>query len=284
MNPIPFLRASCPILRGAGKAKSSRRGAEIAENCNYDFEPPGRQGVRRRILNTQRRSAPYSIVWRRNPNPVFSALSVCLRFISVNADGVACLAYTPAAMDAGTPDEELMLRFSGGDASAFDALYSRHRGGVFRYLLRQCGNRAAAEELFQDIWMNLVQARSRYKVEAKFSTYLYTLAHNRLMDHFRRRKGVDLVSLDQDEDDPPQMPGSATLQPERAAESREQAARLLSLVDALPAAQREAFLLQEEGGLSLEEIAQVTGSNREAVKSRLRYALGKLRDGMKDYL
>jgi RNA polymerase sigma-70 factor (ECF subfamily) len=104
------------------------------------------------------------------------------------------------------------------------------------------------------------------------------------MDHFRRRKGVDLVSLDQDEDDPPELPASATLQPERAAESREQAARLLSLVDALPAAQREAFLLQEEGGLSLEEIAQVTGSNREAVKSRLRYALSKLRDGMKDYL
>jgi RNA polymerase sigma-70 factor (ECF subfamily) len=224
------------------------------------------------------------VFWRRNPDPVFSALSSCLRFISVNADGVARLAYTPAAMDAGTPDEELMQRFSGGDASAFDALYSRHRGGVFRYLLRQCGNRAAAEELFQDIWMNLVQARSRYKVEAKFSTYLYTLAHNRLMDHFRRRKGVDLVSLDQDEDDPLELPASATLQPERAAESREQAARLLSLVDALPAAQREAFLLQEEGGLSLEEIAQVTGSNREAVKSRLRYALNKLRDGMKDYL
>jgi RNA polymerase sigma-70 factor, ECF subfamily len=187
-------------------------------------------------------------------------------------------------MDAGTPDEELMLRFGGGDASAFDALYSRHRSAVFRYLLRQCGNRAAAEELFQDIWMNLVQARGRYKVEAKFSTYLYTLAHNRLMDHFRRRKGVALVSLDQDEDDPLELPASATLQPERAAESREQAARLLALVDALPAAQREAFLLQEEGGLSLEEIAQVTGSNREAVKSRLRYALNKLRDGMKDYL
>jgi RNA polymerase sigma-70 factor (ECF subfamily) len=188
-------------------------------------------------------------------------------------------------MDAAPPDEELMLRFSGGgDAAAFDALYARHRGGVFRYLLRQCGDRAAAEELFQDIWMNLVQARSRYRVEAKFTTYLYTLAHHRLMDHFRRRKGQELVSLDQDEDDPPELPASATLQPERMAESREQAARLLSLVEALPAVQREAFLLQQEGDLSLEQIADVTGSNREAVKSRLRYALSKLRDGMKDYL
>jgi RNA polymerase sigma-70 factor (ECF subfamily) len=187
-------------------------------------------------------------------------------------------------MDGGLPDEELMLRFGGGDAAAFDVLYERHRGGVFRYLLRQCGNRASAEELFQDIWMNLVQARSRYRVEAKFSTYLYTLAHNRLMDHFRRHKGLELVSLDQDEDDPLDLPASATVQPERAAESREQAARLLALVEALPAAQREAFLLHEEGGLSLEEIAGVTDSNREAVKSRLRYALAKLRDGMKDYL
>jgi RNA polymerase sigma-70 factor (ECF subfamily) len=195
-----------------------------------------------------------------------------------------CLAYTPAAMDGGLPDEELMLRFGGGDAAAFDVLYERHRGGVFRYLLRQCGNRASAEELFQDIWMNLVQARSRYRVEAKFSTYLYTLAHHRLMDHFRRHKGLELVSLDQDEDDPLDLPASATVQPERAAESREQAARLLALVEALPAVQREAFLLHEEGGLSLEEIARVTDSNREAVKSRLRYALAKLRDGMKDYL
>jgi RNA polymerase sigma-70 factor (ECF subfamily) len=187
-------------------------------------------------------------------------------------------------MDGGLPDEELMLRFAGGEAAAFDVLYERHRGGVFRYLLRQCGNRASAEELFQDIWMNLVQARGRYRVEAKFSTYLYTLAHNRLMDHFRRHKGLELVSLDQDEDDPLDLPASATVQPERAAESREQAARLLALVEALPAAQREAFLLHEEGGLSLEQIAGVTDSNREAVKSRLRYALSKLRDGMKDYL
>jgi len=177
-----------------------------------------------------------------------------------------------------------MLRFSGGDPAAFDALYARHRGGVFRYLLRQCANRAVAEELFQDVWMNLAQTRSRYRVQAKFSTYLYTLAHNRLIDHFRRHKGLQLVSLDQEEDDPIQLQASATLQPDRLAQSREQASRLLRLVAALPDAQREAFVLHEEGGLSLDEIVEVAGSNREAVKSRLRYALAKLRDGMKDYL
>jgi RNA polymerase sigma-70 factor (ECF subfamily) len=193
-------------------------------------------------------------------------------------------AYTPAAMEARPSDEDLMLRFSGGDAAAFDALYARHRGGVFRYLLRQCRSQAAAEELFQDIWMNLVQARTRYRVEAKFSTYLYTLAHNRLMDHFRRGKGVELVSLDQDEGDALEIPSSPAAQPERAAQSRQQARLLLELVAALPAAQREVFLMYEEGGLSLEQIAAATGANREAVKSRLRYALAKLRDGMKDDL
>jgi RNA polymerase sigma-70 factor (ECF subfamily) len=187
-------------------------------------------------------------------------------------------------MDAQLSDEELMLRFGAGDAAAFDPLYARHRGGVFRYLVRQCGSRSQAEELFQDVWMNLVQARGRYRAEAKFSTYLYTLAHNRLMDYFRRQRRPAPVSVDQEEDDPPVLPAPPTVEPERVAQSRQQAARLLALLDALPDAQREAFLLHEEGGLSLDEIAEITGANREAVKSRLRYALAKLRDGMKEYL
>src|SRR5690348_12191710 len=155
-------------------------------------------------------------------------------------------------------DEELMLRYGGGDAAAFDVLYARHRGGVFRYLLRQCGSRAAAEELVQDIWLNLIQARGRYRVEAKFTTWLYTLAHHRLVDHFRRHNGPQLVSIDEDADeDPIELPAHATVQPERQAQAREQASALLRLVEALPAAQREAFLLYEEGGLSLEQIAEV---------------------------
>jgi RNA polymerase sigma-70 factor (ECF subfamily) len=189
-------------------------------------------------------------------------------------------------MEADDTDEALMLRYARGDAAAFDVLYARHRGGVFRYLLRQLHNdRALAEELFQDLWMSLVGARSRYTVEAKFTTWLYTMAHNRLIDHFRRRRPLETVSVHADgDDDPPELPAPATVQPERAAEAREQAMRLLVLVQALPSAQREAFLLQQEGGLSLEEIAEITGSDRETVKSRLRYAMDKLRRGMGDLL
>ena len=196
-------------------------------------------------------------------------------------------AYTATVMEAEDTDEALMLRYAQGDAAAFDALYARHRGGSYRYLLRHLGHdRALAEELFQDVWTNLIAARERYKVEAKFTTWLYTLAHNRLVDHYRRQRPVELVTLhaEDEDDDPPDFPAPATVQPERMAQARQGAARLLALVEALPPAQREAFLLHEEGDLSVDEIAQVTGTDREAIKSRLRYALNKLRRGMEDLL
>jgi RNA polymerase sigma-70 factor (ECF subfamily) len=189
-------------------------------------------------------------------------------------------------MEADDSDEALMLRYAQGDAGAFDPLYARHRGGTFRYLLRRLGNnRALAEELFQDVWTNLIAARERYKVEAKFATWLYTLAHNRLVDHYRRHRTLDVIALGAaEDDDPPEIPAPGTVQPERQVEARQGAARLLALVEGLPPAQREAFLLHEEGGLSVDEIAQVIGADREAVKSRLRYALAKLRSGMEDLL
>jgi RNA polymerase sigma-70 factor (ECF subfamily) len=190
-------------------------------------------------------------------------------------------------MESGDSDEALMLRYAQGDAGAFDLLYARHRGGVYRYLLRHVGsNRGLAEELFQDVWMNLVGARVRYRVEARFTTWLYTLAHNRLVDHYRRHRPLEFASLDVDEEDedPPEIMAPSTTQPEHAAHGREIARRLLLLVEKLPVAQREAFLLHEEAGLSVDEIAGITGTDREAIKSRLRYAMNKLRRGMGDFL
>lgn len=180
-------------------------------------------------------------------------------------------------------DEALMLAYRDGDAAAFDALYARHRGGTYRYLLRQCRNAALAEEMFQDVWMNLIRARAAYTVQARFTTWLYRIAHNRLMDHFRRHDH-DAVSLDDDnavQVDEPVAPRSAD--PAVDAEARAQAAQLLALLGRLPAEQREAFVLQQEGGMSVEEIAETTGVNRETAKSRLRYALAKLREGMQSW-
>ena len=183
-------------------------------------------------------------------------------------------------------DEALMLRFQAGDAAAFDTLYARHRGGLFRFILRQCRTRATAEELFQDVWMNLIQAKDRYRVEAQFRTYLYTLAHNRVIDFFRSHSRSEAILFDSDDeaDATQSIPGSRVEEPQVQALAREQGAAILRLLDGLPAPQREAFLLHEEAGLSVEEIAAATGVTFEAAKSRLRYAVAKLREGLREYV
>lgn len=185
--------------------------------------------------------------------------------------------------DEAARDEDLMLAYRDGNAGAFDQLYRRHKGPLYRYLLRQCRDAAAAEELFQDVWLNLVRARAGYTVTARFSTYLYRLAHNRLIDHYRRRVPAALVSFD-DEDAAPEVPAGREVEPHVAYEARAQAARVLQVLEALPAAQREAFVLQQEAGLSIEEIAEATGVVRETAKSRLRYAMAKLREGLSEWL
>jgi len=180
------------------------------------------------------------------------------------------------------PDEDLMLAYAAGDVTAFDYLYARHRGGLFRFISRQCSDRAVAEELYQEVWSGLIKARQKYRPEARFATWLYTLAHHRLVDWYRRNSKVVWTSFGGDEDDPDQdeSPALRVAQPEVQAESRELAAKLLQLLDQLPPPQREAFLMHEEGGLSVEEIATAAGIPVEAAKSRLRYAVAKLRLGL----
>ena len=185
--------------------------------------------------------------------------------------------------DAAASDEQLMTAYRDGDAGAFDALYRRHKGGVYRYMLRQCRDRAVADELFQDVWMNLVRARQSYTVQAKFTTYIYKLAHNRLIDHYRKHGQAAMVSMDDDSDEAPVVaePVAALRdEPERHLDIKQQAAQLLVLLGALPEVQREAFVMQYEGGMSVEEIADATGVTRETAKSRLRYALAKIREGL----
>ena len=176
--------------------------------------------------------------------------------------------------------ESLMLRYQAGDAGAFDLLYVRHRGPLFRFMQRQCRNRGECEELFQEVWINVIQAREHYRIEAGFSTWLYTLAHHRLMDYFRRHRLVDAASMSITDENESTLPASRITEPEVIAESQQQGAAILRLLNALPAPQREAFLLYEEGGLSIDDIAAATGVSFEAAKSRLRYAIAKLREGL----
>lgn len=182
-------------------------------------------------------------------------------------------------MEAG--DEQFMLAYREGDAGAFEQLYRRHKGGLYRFVLRSVRDRATAEELYQEIWMRVIEARGRYERQAKFTTWLYTIAHNRMVDHWRKR-GLTLVSLDQEESDAAEPAAGAGYEPHRALEAKQTLARFARALQALPPAQREAFLLHEEAGMNVAEIAQATGAGEEAAKSRLRYALSKLREAVAD--
>jgi RNA polymerase sigma-70 factor (ECF subfamily) len=171
------------------------------------------------------------------------------------------------------PDEQLMLAYRDGNAGAFETLYARHRARLYRFVLRSVKSRPVGEELFQEIWLRVIEARGRYTPQARFTTWLYTIAHNHLVDHWRKR-GLTLVALEADET------AGASPDPADQAQARQSLERFAAALQALPPLQREAFLLHEEGELSVAEIAKATGTNEEAAKSRLRYAMAKLKAAM----
>jgi len=181
---------------------------------------------------------------------------------------------TLAAMSTDSADEDLMLAYGRGDAAAFDVLYERHRGPLFRFLLRGISNRATAEECFQEVWGRVIGARERYRPEAKFTTWLYQIANNLLIDQYRRAR--------------PETDGEAAeaifersesdeAQPEQALSDFEQRRRFQLVLEELPDEQRIAIQLRLEQELSLEEIGRITEAGRETVKSRIRYALARIR-------
>ncbi len=186
-------------------------------------------------------------------------------------------------MGKGIGDEDLMMSYQAGDAASFETLYQRHKGALYRYILRQCKNESVAEELYQDVWMNLIKARERYEVKAKFTTWLYQMAHNRVIDHYRRQKNAPGSNSGDNEIDADQTPARLQDQPEHKVEIKTKMDRLLKLIDELPEEQKQAFLLREEAGMGINEIAQTTGVNPETAKSRLRYAVKKLRQGLREH-
>ncbi len=175
-------------------------------------------------------------------------------------------------MDNAPDDSALMLRYCDGDVEAFEVLYRRHNDAVYRYLLRLCQHRDSAEDIFQEAWSKIVRARGSYRPTAKFTTFLYRVAHNCFIDHVRRNKRhTQIADVEPDtQPDPADLPETET---ERSLARR----RLEAALKDLPEEQRDVFLLREEAGLSLDQIAAVTDTNRETAKSRLRYAVAKLR-------
>lgn len=172
------------------------------------------------------------------------------------------------------PDEELVARWAAGDLGAFEALYERYRRPLYRYLLRLAGDEASANDWYQGAWEKVIRARKSYKPKAPFRAWLYRIAHNHAMDQFRRNRPeteLDSVTL---------VSGGAGPAEALGREDREKSLR--KAVQALPEKQREALLLKLDAGLALDEIAAVTGVNRETAKSRLRYAVARLKTVLKE--
>lgn len=177
-------------------------------------------------------------------------------------------------------DSALMLRYARGELAAFTQLYERHKASLYRYLLRHTRRREAADDLFQEVWSRVIASRARYQPLAKFTTFLFSIAHNCFIDFCRRASSAPTAHADDLEDHEHALIDSEHRGPEREAHSQQIAEHLRAALARLPDEQCEVFLLHEEGGLSLDEIAELTGVGMETAKSRLRYALAKLRQAL----
>ena len=181
-----------------------------------------------------------------------------------------------------------MKRFGRGDAAAFEILYRRHELKVFRYLQRNVRNEAGANDLMQEVWFAVARGAANYQPTAKFTTWLFTIAHNRAVDMIRANQRLQSLDAGAEADAEgasllDRLPLDRKLEPLAQVQSQDEAAALMSAVAQLPAEQRSAFLMQAEGELSVEQIADATGANFETVKSRLRYARAKLRQLLREY-
>jgi RNA polymerase sigma-70 factor (ECF subfamily) len=188
------------------------------------------------------------------------------------------------SVDGSSSDEALMAAYQGGDARSFAVLFERHERPVFRFLRRSLGDPAVADDLVQEVWLAVVRNAANYVPRAKFTTWLYTIARSKLIDHWRAATpttSLDVAAAnDPDEALLDGIAAAASSQPEVQAMSRAQAQAFVAAVEALPPVQREAFLLHLEGDMTVEEVAAATGVGFETAKSRLRYAFGKLRVAM----
>lgn len=195
--------------------------------------------------------------------------------------GAAAFVDAPAV--AVTDDATLMLRYRDGDAHAFELLYERHKGPLYRYLQRMCGRREVADDLFQEVWSKVIASRSRYEARAQFNTFLFRIAHNCAVDYFRR-SGRPHESAAQDVDEIAEEIGAAEHErPDAALSEAQVRSDFLRALAELPPEQRDVFVLYEESGLTLEEIGRITGVAMETAKSRLRYAVGKLRTALRQH-
>jgi RNA polymerase sigma-70 factor, ECF subfamily len=184
-------------------------------------------------------------------------------------------------------DEVLMLRYKDGDLGAFEVILEKHQQPLFSYAYRFCSDYHQAQDLVQEVFLRLVKMSKHYEPKAKFTTYLYTIAHNVCVDHLRRKKKRQHVSLSDPIDASNELTIEDTMKDEGADPQREFQQKtfeqaLHQAVEELPAERREVFLLREQQNLAFDEIARITGCLPSTAKSRMRYALQSIREKLQN--
>lgn len=187
-------------------------------------------------------------------------------------------------------DSELMARFKKGDARAFEGILARHRRGVFNFCLKMLGNRAAAEDAMQEVFLRVVRSAKDWERQARLTTWIYTIARNHCIDAirkagYRKTASLDHALNDQEGDATPlseRVADEEGISPDRGAESARMRLVLARAIAALPEEQREVFVMREHAGMPFKDIAAVVGVPENTVKSRMRYALEHLRDSLRE--
>ena len=203
--------------------------------------------------------------------------------VDAHGAGLAALAlFEPSlilqGVDATPPDDgQLMCRYADGDVAAFDTLYERHRVPLWRFLRRLLADETVTADVFQESWARVVAAADRYRPTAPFAAWLYRIAHNCCVDHWRRAGRLAQREVGADDDWLAAMPDCNDPGPAVLAMRQQSLESLSRALTQLPDTQRAAFLMYAEAGLTLAEIAAATGVGPETAKSRLRYATAKLR-------
>ncbi|MEO6366839.1 MAG: sigma-70 family RNA polymerase sigma factor [Steroidobacteraceae bacterium] len=199
------------------------------------------------------------------------------------ADGA--WAIMPRMSAAAISDEALVAGYAAGDVAAFEQLYARHELALWRYLVRQCRDRATAEELMQEVWFAVTREAQRFRTDGHFLPWLYTIARHRVIDRHRAERPAQSLdaAIDGEESFGEGLEDVHSPSPLAASEQMEQGKAILAALGHLPPEQREAFVLQAEADLSVDDIARITGTTLETAKSRLRYARDKLKALLREH-
>jgi len=175
-------------------------------------------------------------------------------------------------------DEALILLYQQGDQAAFESLYRRYKDVLYRYFVKHISDNHQSEELYQEVWIKLINSAARYQSKAKFKTYLFTIAHNTLIDFYRKKKPSEVIEFEDAEMTEELANNPLTLAlPEDEFTLKQKTNLFMQALQELPANQKEAAILHFEQELSVQEIAEITKVKTETAKSRLRYAKNKLK-------